>query len=42
MTIFIEAHTFRSEYNFLIYTEKRKEEKNLNSKHFLATQNSMN
>ena len=29
--LFLMKHIFRSEYGFLIYTEKRKEEKNLNS-----------
>ena len=33
---------FRSEYSFLIYTEKRKEEKNWIQAVILATQNSMN
>ena len=33
---------FRSEYSFLIYTEKRKEEKNWIQAAILATQNSMN
>ena len=30
-SIFNERHIFRREYSFLIYTEKTKEEKNLNS-----------
>ena len=41
-SIFNETHTFRSEHSFLIYAEKRKEEKKLNSNNILATQNSMN
>ena len=42
-SIFNETHVFRKEYSFLIYTEKRKEEKNLNSNNHLVdtTQNSI-
>ena len=35
-------HIFRREYSFLIYTEKRKEEKIWIRTIILATQNSMN